>query len=127
MTDEYPEEWPEVARNVKEKNNWECERCGHPHDPDAGRTLTVHHLDEDKQNLERWNLAALCQKCHLQVQNKVDWYRDTLTGVHTEWMADHVRAYNEWVEANDEPQLRLTKTRPNRRPYWDDTEVEADD
>jgi len=117
---DYPDEWPAVAERVKEENSWQCERCGHEHDPDAGRALTVHHLNEDKQNLERWNLAALCQKCHLQIQNKVDWYRDTLTGVHTEWMAEHVRAYNEWAQEHGESTLRLTDTRPNRRPYWEE-------
>lgn len=123
---DYPPEWPAKAREVKEANDWECERCGHPHDPDAGRTLTVHHLDGDKHNLNDWNLAALCQKCHLQIQNKVDWYTDTLTGVHTEWLAEHVRAYNEWAAEHDRPTLRLTKTRPNRRPYWPE-EADAED
>ena len=115
---EYPEEWPEVAERIKEEAGWECKRCGHPHDPEAGMTLTVHHLDGDKSNLHDWNLAALCQRCHLQIQGQVDFYRDTLTGVHTEWMADHVRAYNEWAEENGEPTLKLNDVRPNRRPYW---------
>lgn len=126
MSDEYPDEWPETAERIKDENDWMCERCGHPHDPDAGRTLTVHHLDEDKSNLNDWNLAALCQKCHLSIQNKVDWYRDTLTGIHTEWMAGHVREYNEWAKKNGEPTLKLTGTRPNRRPYWDDTDAEGE-
>ncbi|GAH88897.1 unnamed protein product, partial [marine sediment metagenome] len=28
--------------------------------------LTVHHLDGNKANCEDWNLAALCQRCHLR-------------------------------------------------------------
>jgi len=56
----YPKEWPEVARQVKEANGWKCERCGHPNDWENGYTLTVHHLDMNKDNLEPWNLAALC-------------------------------------------------------------------
>jgi hypothetical protein len=31
----------------------------------AWRVLTVHHLDGDKRNCRWWNLAALCQRCHL--------------------------------------------------------------
>jgi len=128
-SDEYPPGWPEVAEQVKEDNDWQCERCGHDHEPEPPWVLTVHHLDENKRNLEDWNLAALCQRCHLQVQNKVDWYRDTLTGVHTEWMAEHVRQYNEWARQRGKPTLRLTDTRPNRRPYWpeQESEVDADD
>jgi hypothetical protein len=34
------------------------------------RILTVHHLDGDKANLAWWNLAALCQVCHLVIQGK---------------------------------------------------------
>ena len=37
-----------------------------------GRILTTHHFDGDKANDEWWNLMALCQVCHLQVQTKVD-------------------------------------------------------
>jgi len=35
------------------------------------RILTVHHLDEDKMNCRWWNLAALCQRCHLRMQRAV--------------------------------------------------------
>jgi len=35
------------------------------------RILTVHHLDEDKANCRWWNLAALCQRCHLRMQRAV--------------------------------------------------------
>jgi len=120
MTGEYPDDWPAIAERIKAEAGGECERCGHPHDPEAGRTLTVHHLDGDKSNCRDWNLAALCQKCHLAIQAKVDFYTDTLTGVHTAWLADHIRAYNEWAREQGEPTLTLTRTRPNRRPYWPD-------
>ena len=36
------------------------------------RVLTVHHLDGDKSNCRWWNLLALCQRCHLQVQGKIN-------------------------------------------------------
>lgn len=36
------------------------------------RILTVHHLDGDKSNCEWWNLLALCQRCHLQVQTRLN-------------------------------------------------------
>lgn len=39
------------------------------------RILTVHHLlvgQEHKRNLKWWNLVALCQRCHLNVQRRVD-------------------------------------------------------
>lgn len=36
------------------------------------RILTVHHLDGQKDNDAWWNTLALCQRCHLTVQSKID-------------------------------------------------------
>lgn len=66
---EYPEDWNEIAFEVKAAADFKCEHCGHPHDPPAGYTLTTHHLDADKSNPDRSNLVALCQRCHLHFQN----------------------------------------------------------
>lgn len=88
----YPPEWPVIAKQVKDEAGWCCVRCGHPHDPKAGYTLTVHHLDNDKSNCQWWNLAALCQKCHLRIQGKVimqrSWYLP-----HSEWFRPYVAGY----------------------------------
>ena len=64
----YPADWDAIARRVKERAGWRCEHCGHPHDPQAGRTLTVHHLDGQPANCAPENLVALCQRCHLRIQ-----------------------------------------------------------
>lgn len=64
----YPDNWDKIATQIKKDAGWKCERCGHPHDPAAGRTLTVHHLDSNPQNCQPENLAALCQACHLHIQ-----------------------------------------------------------
>lgn len=55
---EYPDDWPEIARIAKDRAGWRCERCGHPHEPETGYTLTVHHLTLDPANCVWWNLAA---------------------------------------------------------------------
>jgi 5-methylcytosine-specific restriction endonuclease McrA len=68
MSGVYPEDWAEIAARVKESAYWQCENCGHRHDPAAGRCLTVHHLDGDKSNCVHENLVALCQVCHLHIQ-----------------------------------------------------------
>lgn len=36
------------------------------------RILTVHHLDGNKANDSWYNTLALCQRCHLEIQAKVD-------------------------------------------------------
>lgn len=64
----YPPNWDDIATQIKDQANWHCEHCGHPHHPDSGHTLTVHHLDMDKANCAYSNLVALCQRCHLHIQ-----------------------------------------------------------
>jgi 5-methylcytosine-specific restriction endonuclease McrA len=69
----YPPDWPTISLKVKEKAGWKCELCGAAHGqphPITGSivVLTTHHLDFDPSNCERWNLMALCQRCH----NKLD-------------------------------------------------------
>ena len=65
---DYPENWDEIARGVKEKAGYLCEMCYSPSVP--GRILTVHHLNGDKSDCRYQNLVALCQVCHLRLQKK---------------------------------------------------------
>lgn len=67
----YPAMWQEIATGIKAEAGWACIRCKRPHSPSEGYTLTVHHLDMVKSNCERWNLVALCQRCHLKIQSRV--------------------------------------------------------
>ncbi len=96
-TGEYPENWPEIAERIKEKNGCKCERCGHPHDPAAGYTLTVHHLVPDKSLCQDWNLAALCQRCHLCIQNRIDMFQRIFEFVNvSDWFKPHHEGFLEW-------------------------------
>lgn len=89
---EYPPNWAEIATQVKADAGGKCVRCGHVHEPATGYTLTVHHLDLDKSNCEWWNLAALCQRCHLQIQSKVAMERPWMLP-HSEWFKPYVAGY----------------------------------
>jgi DNA-directed RNA polymerase subunit RPC12/RpoP len=89
---EYPANWKEIAQAVKEAASWKCVRCGHRHDPEAGYTLTVHHLDIDCRNCAWWNIPALCQRCHLHIQGKVVMERPYMFA-HSEWFLPYVAAY----------------------------------
>lgn len=60
------------------------------------RILTVHHLDGNKANCRWWNLAALCQRCHLQIQGKVLMER-VYPWPHSEWFKPYVAGYYAFV------------------------------
>lgn len=106
---EYPPEWGVLADAVERAADNRCIRCFHPKgDTFAGRApcdercahpqngkmriLTVHHLDGDKANLHWWNLLALCQVCHLQIQGKVIPERQYLWE-HKDWFKPYVAGF----------------------------------
>lgn len=117
---EYASDWHATAKLVKEDAGCRCVRCGESHCPSLGFCLTVHHFDGDKSNNARWNLMALCQRCHLSVQGRVDpevplllepsdWIRPYLAGMYeagvgvagptydlATWKAAYERAVGPW-------------------------------
>lgn len=56
------------------------------------RILTVHHLTGEKDNDSWWNCLALCQRCHLEIQGKVDprvpWFLE-----HSEWFKPYAAGF----------------------------------
>jgi len=105
---EYPPRWSRISRWVRGRACWRCELCGVRNGPPPN-LLTVHHLDRNKWNLSPWNLAALCQRCHYQVQWTLDFCQSTLTDIHPQWMRAHVKAYNEWAQAKGRTRLALAE------------------
>lgn len=91
-TNDYPDNWKIIATAVKDLADWKCVRCGWSHEPATGHCLTVHHLDMDKNNCNWFNLAALCQKCHLQIQSKVIMERPYFFE-HSAWFKPYVAGY----------------------------------
>jgi hypothetical protein len=92
---DYPRNWKDIATAVKDAAGWKCERCEHPHDVATFHVLTVHHLDGNKANCAKWNLAALCQRCHLTIQGRIRmgqmFMREILPV--SEWFKPHLEGY----------------------------------
>ncbi len=86
----YSRNWAEIADAVKDAAGWKCVRCGSENIP--GHVLTVHHLDMNRENNAWWNLAALCQVCHLQIQGKVILEQPYMFE-HSEWFKPYVAGY----------------------------------
>jgi hypothetical protein len=56
------------------------------------RILTVHHLTGEKADCRWWNLAALCQRCHLTIQGKVR-MEQVYPFEHSEWFRPYAAGY----------------------------------
>lgn len=68
------------------------------------RVLTVHHLrvgHDQKRDLRWWNLVALCQRCHLSVQTRVDLERPYILE-HSEWFKPYVAGFYAWKYEGEE-------------------------
>lgn len=126
---EYPANWKQIAREIKDAAQNRCVRCLAPHNPPEGYTLTVHHFDGNKSNVEKWNLMALCQRCHLSVQARVDpqvplmfdpsaWAMPYIAGFYEanqgtpgplydleRWIIEYVRSVSHWPEWAPRPEL----------------------
>jgi len=99
---QYAHNWKEIADKMKAKFKYRCERCDHPHDLKSGHVLTVHHLDGDKKNNEPWNLAVLCQRCHLSVQGRVKMGQMIFSFFPvSKWFIPHLKGYLKWVSKNN--------------------------
>ena len=122
----YPPDWPAIARAVKEAAGWRCARCGHPHDPAGGYSLTVHHLDLDPSNCRWWNIPALCQRCHLEIQARVVMERPWLLE-HSPWFKPYVAGFYAFTVlglelAREEVEARLEELLSLGQPWRLDRE-----
>ena len=67
---DYHPKWSLIRRLILKRADNKCECCraegGEPHPITSYKVkLSVAHLDRDRYNNKFWNLAALCQRCHL--------------------------------------------------------------
>jgi len=74
----YPENWRAISLSIRrDRAKNRCEWCsavnGEPHPVTGSRVvLTVAHLDRNPANNAESNLAALCQRCHLNYDRPVN-------------------------------------------------------
>ena len=74
------------------------------------RILTVHHLNGIKHDCRWWNLAALCQRCHLTIQAKVHMLRP-YHREHSDWFKPYVAGFYAWHFLGEELTREQTEAR----------------
>jgi hypothetical protein len=55
----------------------------------------VHHFDGNKSNNAWWNLMALCQRCHLSIQGRVNPFLPYFLE-HSPWIRPYVAGFYAW-------------------------------
>ncbi len=72
----YPENWDEIAFEVKEAAGWKCRickvQCYRPGEKvyDFSRVAATAHLDHNSADCGSDNLICLCSSCHLKYDRK---------------------------------------------------------
>jgi len=62
---QYPDDWKEISRRVRERSRWTCQRCRLAFkEPHTRPWLHVHHRDGNRANSSLGNLEVLCIGCH---------------------------------------------------------------
>jgi hypothetical protein len=74
------------------------------------RVLTVHHLTGDKLDCRWWNLAALCQRDHLEIQGRVR-MEQVYTGEHSPWFRPYAAGYYAWTYLGEDLSREETDAR----------------
>lgn len=88
----YSKDWKDISLRTRAEADFRCIRCHHPNDQPSGHVLTVHHFDGDKGNNAWWNLLALCQKCHLSFQSRVNPDQPYFFE-HSDWLKPYVAGF----------------------------------
>jgi len=68
--DPYPREWRNTLKeSIRERDKYTCQICGINK---VSYSLSVHHIDYNKENLCPDNLISLCKKCHVKTNSNRD-------------------------------------------------------
>ena len=70
----------------------------------------LHHLNGGKLDCRWWNLAALCQRCHLRIQGRVVMAR-VWPWEHSDWFKPYVAGYYASVYLGEELDREQTQER----------------
>lgn len=67
----------ELKLKIRERDNFICQCCGmteEEHIKEFNRSLTIHHIDYNKQNCKEENLISLCNICNPKANSNRDYY-----------------------------------------------------
>lgn len=76
----YPKEFnQELKLKIRTRDNFTCCLCNRTEREEleeAGRVLSVNHIDFDKNNLNENNLNTLCRRCNIKINNRREYWTD---------------------------------------------------
>lgn len=56
--------WEEIRQQVLKRDEFKCRKCG-----EDKKSLSIHHIDKNKENNDIDNLITFCGTCHRKMEN----------------------------------------------------------
>jgi 5-methylcytosine-specific restriction endonuclease McrA len=73
----YGQQWTETLKTaIRQRDNYKCQACGCP-EMECSTALSIHHINEIKDDMNPENLISLCRSCH----GKIHFDKIKLTGI----------------------------------------------
>lgn len=107
---DYPFNWKEIRARILERDGHRCKQCGvknySPLNNEKGTkvVLTISHYNHDITDNRDENLAALCQRCHLNH----DKYHHSKNAKATRYKKKYANQGRLWDERNEDAFLSDT-------------------
>lgn len=84
--EEYPAKFNKIFKlKIKQRDSFTCQKCGTKED-ELKWSLSIHHIDFDKNNINIKNLISLCRACHAETnynRNKwINFYKKFMREIH---------------------------------------------
>lgn len=68
----YSADWTQTLKqSIRERDHYQCQICGKNQ---GDESLSIHHIDYNKQNCDPNNLISLCRICHSKTNHKRDYW-----------------------------------------------------
>ena len=68
----------DLKKAIRARDGYQCQLCGGEQN---GQTLSVHHVDYDKHNINPNNLISLCRVCHTKTNHHREYYREYFANI----------------------------------------------
>lgn len=65
---------------IRERDGFKCQICGCPQ-AECNDSLSVHHIDYNKENDDPNNLISLCRSCHMKTTTKREYWKERFSYV----------------------------------------------
>lgn len=90
---DYPLGWNKTFKEqIRYRDGYKCQLCGKP-EIEEGQRLSIHHIDYNKENINKSNLVSVCNACHARTNHNREYWK--------QYFSEEVMPYAPNKDCND--------------------------